>query len=341
MLKTLEMKKFLPFVLAAVLMTSCDDGDLIVTEFAFENQQLQHCGTGDVQVLYNVNNDQINESIALIFNMDEEEFINLETPVEIDLGESARIVYRTFDAEVDDYYCSEIPPATPVVVTEYRSTSGGTVTITPQLRNVDDHDGDGVPTSLEKGDAETDFPDTDGDEIPDYLDIDDDNDNVRTSEEINDEEDNSLDRYFDTDADGTPDYLDEDDDGDETITRYEDLDENGNPGNDKNDEGIPNYLNPDIVDPFPVDTFLKNTISESYRLEVAVSNLTLQNQTGDGEEITMLNYILGYFDTPSRSITLPEEEEGNEEEENETEENTDGENTDGENSDGETSATRY
>lgn len=310
------MKKVLPLLFTAVLMTSCDDGDLIVTEFGFENQQLQHCGTGNSQVLYNVNNDEINEAIAFIFEMTQEEFLNLESAKKIDLGTNARIVYRTFDSEVDDYFCSQIPPASPVVLTEYLSTSGGTVTITPQLRNTDDHDGDGVPSSIEMGDSASDFPDTDGDGIPDYLDIDDDNDNVRTADEIDRSAQNSLDRYFDTDGDGIPDYLDPDDDGDGTPTRLEDSNDDG-PVNDRNDEGTSDYLNPDIVDSYEVEFVLPNTISESYRLEVSVDNLTLQNQGGDGEEITMLNYVLGYFDTAARSITLPEEGD-NEEEENET-----------------------
>ena len=46
----------------------------------------------------------------------------------------------------------------------------------------------------------------------------------------------------------------------------------------------------------------------SFRLEVSVDNLTLQNQGEEGEEITMLNYLLGYLDTPSENITLPEED---------------------------------
>src|SRR5690606_5862929 len=176
--------------------------------------------------------------------------------------------------------------------------------------------GDGVPSSIEMGDSASDFPDTDGDGIPDYLDIDDDNDNVRTADEIDRSAQNSLDRYFDTDGDGIPDYLDPDDDGDGTPTRLEDSNDDG-PVNDRNDEGISDYLNPDIVDSYEVEFVLPNTISESYRLEVSVDNLTLQNQGGDGEEITMLNYVLGYFDTAARSITLPEEGD-NEEEENET-----------------------
>lgn len=324
------MKKLLPLFSAALLLISCDDGDLIVTEFSFENQQLQHCGTGETQVLYNVNNDQVNESIAFIFSMSEEEFLNLQAPVEITLGQANQIIYRTFDAEVDDYYCSQIPPASPRVVTEFRSTSGGKVTITPQLRNQEDHDGDGVPSAIEMEAAAATtadgFPDTDGDGIPDYLDVDDDNDNVRTKDEINASGQNSIERYFDTDGDGIPDYLDNDDDGDGVITRYEDLNKNLNPADDRND-GLANYLNPAIVDSFVVDQYITNIISRSFRLEVSVDNLTLQNQGEGGEEITMINYLLGYFDTPSRQITLPEE--GDEDEDGEGEETPEeGESTD-------------
>ena len=340
MLKTRIMKKLLPLFSAALFFISCDDGELIVTEFSFENQQLQHCGTEDTQVLYNVNNDQINESIALIFSMTEEQFLNIETPMEITLGQEDQIIYRTFDSEVEDYYCSQIPPASPKVLQEYRSTSGGTVTITPQLKNLDDHDGDGVPSEIEKeADAAAgDFPDSDADSIPDYLDIDDDNDNVPTREEIDDSAQTSLERYFDTDGDGTPDYLDEDDDGDGTITRYEDLDKDMDPTDDLND-GVPNYLNIDIIDSFTVDRFISNTFSRSYRLEVSVDNLTLQNQGEEGEEITMTNYLLGYFDTPSESITLPEEgeEDGDGTEEENPEGEGDGSEGDG-NTDGETTA---
>ena len=336
------MKKLLPFLSAALLLISCDDGELIVTEFSFEDQQLQHCGTEDTQVLYKVNNDQINESIALIFSMTEEQFLNVETPIEITLGQEDQIIYRTFDSEVGDYYCSQIPPASPQVLSEYRSTSGGTVTITPQLKNIDDHDGDGVPSAIEmEAEAETTadgFPDSDGDNIPDYLDIDDDNDNVRTKDEINTSAQTSMERYFDTDGDGTPDYLDEDDDGDGTITRYEDLNKDLDPTDDRN-EGIANYLNPEIVDVFEVDQFITNTISRSYRLEVSVDNLTLQNQGEKGEEITMINYLLGYFDTPSENITLPEEgeEDGDGTEEGTESPDGEGDGTDGdENTEGET-----
>ncbi len=50
----------------------------------------------------------------------------------------------------------------------------------------------------------------------------------------------------DTDGDNTPDYLDIDDDGDGILTRDEDADEDGDPTNDDSDgDGTPNYLDAD------------------------------------------------------------------------------------------------
>jgi len=50
----------------------------------------------------------------------------------------------------------------------------------------------------------------------------------------------------DTDGDGIPDYLDVDDDGDLIRTELEDTDGDGDPRNDDTDgDGIPNYLDAD------------------------------------------------------------------------------------------------
>lgn len=50
----------------------------------------------------------------------------------------------------------------------------------------------------------------------------------------------------DTDGDNIPNYFDVDDDGDGVLTKYEDLDNDGDPTNDDDDsDGIPNYLDSD------------------------------------------------------------------------------------------------
>lgn len=74
---------------------------------------------------------------------------------------------------------------------------------------IDDHDGDGVPSYIE-----------------DY------NMNL----DVNDE---------DTDEDEIPDYFDVDDDGDGVATIFEDIDGDGDPTNDIGANGIPKYLDPE------------------------------------------------------------------------------------------------
>ncbi|HET8754214.1 MAG TPA: hypothetical protein VFM59_07615 [Salinimicrobium sp.] len=307
------MKKFFLLSFMYFMFLSCDDGDFIVTDFNFENKNLSTCGTGENRVLYNINNEGVFESIAFVFKEAALERLEEEnSQVEIKLNSENEIIYRTFDSEVgENYFCNQIPPINPKVVQEYRSTTGGTVIITAVLNNENDHEADGVPSAEEGIDANPPL-DTDADGIPNYLDIDDDNDNVRTSVEINTSQikaENTANNYPDTDADGTPNYLDADDDQDGTITRYEDLDENGTPVNDTNDENIPNYLNPEIVDSFTVDELLSNSFSRSFRFDVNIFNLTLQRQGGEGEQIRLDEYYLGYFDSEPEMVTLPETEE--------------------------------
>ena len=86
--------------------------------------------------------------------------------------------------------------------------------------------------------------DTDVDGIPDYLDIDDDNDTIMTmNEDVNMNGDPTDD---DTDSDGTPNYLDDDDDGDGVSTIFEDFNMNGNLDDDDFDsDTVPDYLDSD------------------------------------------------------------------------------------------------
>lgn len=132
------------------------------------------------------------------------------------------------------------------------------------------------------------FPeDTDGDNLPDYLDEDSDNDGVPDRTEghdydrngipevsfigsdkdndglddgyegataidvdVNDEIDDPVNDLPDTDGDGESDYRDADDDGDGKMTRDEDVNKDGNYTNDDVDgNGIPDYLEPNSSEP--------------------------------------------------------------------------------------------
>ncbi len=126
-----------------------------------------------------------------------------------------------------------------------------------------DDDNDGVYTVFEDYDAD-DNPineDTDGDLIPDYLDVDDDGDGVHTQfEGVNPDNDGNpntgdtqdTDCAIDNNCDNVPDYLDNNDDGDPFLTEDEEPDPNGDgdpeDALDTDENGIPNYLQPDNDD---------------------------------------------------------------------------------------------
>jgi len=111
-----------------------------------------------------------------------------------------------------------------------------------------DADSDGVPTTTEdlNGDTNLANDDNDLDGIPNYLDNDDDGDLVLTSVEYVFAKRNvtlGASIPLDTDNDGTANYLDNDDDGDGLLTWREDYNQDGNPANDDtNSNGTPDYL---------------------------------------------------------------------------------------------------
>lgn len=114
-----------------------------------------------------------------------------------------------------------------------------------------DFDADGVPNIDEdlNGNGDPTDDDTDGDGIPNYLDPDDDNDTVMTSDEITGigAGNQPLAIFIDTDEDGIENYLDDDDDGDETLTIDEDYNGNGDPiDDDTNNNNIPDFLDPEV-----------------------------------------------------------------------------------------------
>jgi hypothetical protein len=77
--------------------------------------------------------------------------------------------------------------------------------------NESDHDGDGIPSWMEDLNENRNIldDDTDGDETPNFADVDDDGDGKPTREEIIINEDGSI-EFPDTNGNGTPDYLDPD-----------------------------------------------------------------------------------------------------------------------------------
>ncbi len=115
-----------------------------------------------------------------------------------------------------------------------------------------DNDNDGVSTMDEdlNGDGYPGNDDTDNDGIPNYLDPDDDNDNVDTITETTGIGAGFGQQYIfiDTDADGIENYIDNDDDGDGILSVFEDYNNNGTPlDDDLNNNDIPDFLDPDVT----------------------------------------------------------------------------------------------
>ncbi|PKA84314.1 hypothetical protein ATE92_2496 [Ulvibacter sp. MAR_2010_11] len=285
------MVRILILCLFIYFFTACNDGDVIVTTFDFDDANLQTCEGSSSYVFFKINSGGF-ESISLQITTSEEFFLESSTQ-EFALNTTSNIVnYRNYDAAVTaSYFCSSIPPTSPTVTTDYIGTSGTAILIT--TTTLDDND------SIDE-DPNNDL-DTDGDLIPNYYDYDDDGDNVPTSLEIG----SDLENPRDFDGDGIPDYLDPDDDNDGTLTRYE-AGGGFDPITTVTDPEVgPDYLNPAITTSVIIDEYRTHTYSLSSDISLSLQGLVLIN--GE-EEITQENIDLGtQQDVVSGTVTITPE----------------------------------
>lgn len=258
-----------------LLLTSCDDGDIIVTSFDFEEQNLQYCEGASSLVFLKINN-STQESIAFNLNQDPL-FLENTAVTQIQLNTSNFVIYRSFNANVTaSYFCSSIPPTQPTITLEFTATEGTAQTTV--VNTLDDNDG--VDEMFEVDENSEEEQDTDNDGLPDFYDLDDDGDNVPTSLEINndDGDDNPFTNPLDTDGDGIPNFLDDDDDGDGVLTRNESSDGDSNPSNDITDAAVgPDYLNPDVTNEIIINEYRQHTFTVSSTVSVLLQNITFVN----------------------------------------------------------------
>ena len=273
-----SMMRRLFFFLSLLVLVACDDGDILTVELDFD-QELERCDNDVASyLLYDTRTDP-NESLTLLIpkSTETELFFTTATTNVLDInGSTVRFNYRTYNTSPDGLLC-DILTSQDLVIREDYEADQGMVYITSTI--VDD-DNDDIPSVDEYGPGGIANPqDSDGDGIPDYLDEDDDNDNVLTRNELDnqnlDGDDNPLTNPLDTDGDGTPNYLDDDDDGDEVLTRLEDSNGNMNPLDDFviNTEGITiaRFLYDAEATPFADSGFIDNSytrvVTTSFRVE--------------------------------------------------------------------------
>ena len=282
----INMRTRLLLIFLPVLFLGCNDGDIIVTNFDFQDAQLQQCGDDANSVFFKIN-PQVNESISLIIPTTQELFIESGTQSFNLSGTGSIVNYRGFDDSVSSsYFCNPIPPTSPNVILEYIGTSGMARLISETT--LDDFDGIDFVSSdelLQEG-----FGDFDGDGIPNYHDFDDDGDNVLTSQEIGDDPLNPR----DTDLDGIPDYLDPDDDNDGVLTINEDIDQNLNPANDiATPGGLPNYLDPEVAISVVIEAYKEHVYNRTSDGTIIIDNLVLVSTQ---EQIIIETYSLGVIE---------------------------------------------
>jgi hypothetical protein len=250
---------------------SCDDGDIITVEFDFEDT-FSSCGN---LVFYKTKREPA-ESMSISFTgLTLAELLLVGTnDTLVTKTTSNTFNYRTYaNATLPStgLFCTNIPSSEAQIIEDYESKNAE-ATITTVL--IED-DNDGIPAALEdiNGNGNLKDDDTDGDGIPNYIDVDDDGDNILTKDENPDPNgDKSLADAQDTDGDGTPDYLDNDDDGDGVLTRDEENDtQNQNPKDDiTNSAAGPDYLNPDVKTSEPATAYRTHTYSQSYKITVFI-----------------------------------------------------------------------
>lgn len=255
------MKKIFYLFSLIIFSVSCDDGDIITTSFDFDDANLQLCGDSGSYVFYKINSEGT-ESISLRLGQDESIFLESADRNFTLEGGSNFANYRIYDGTVtSDYFCADIPPTSPGVSRDFLASSGVAQLLVETT--LDDNDGIDEPVDDEL--------DTDMDGIPNYIDFDDDGDNVPTSVELGDNDPDTDPRN--SDDDDIPDYLDPDDDNDMIPTINEDRNMNLNPADDIDNVEIgPNYLNPQVVDSFPIEEYRLHTWSLSSSISLILAN---------------------------------------------------------------------
>ncbi|MFB9057554.1 hypothetical protein ACFFU9_12465 [Mariniflexile ostreae] len=284
--------------LSFLMFLSCDDGDIITVEFDFENN-FDSCG----ELVFYKTKKEPAESMSILFkNLTLEQLLQVGDNDTLITSSTGNIFnYRTYSnatLPTTGLFCSDIPSSEVQIIEDYESEGGEATIITVLIED----DNDGIPAHLEdrNGNGDLTDDDTDGDGIPDYLDADDDGDNVLTKDENPDPNgDGDFSDAQDTDGDGIPDYLDNDDDGDGVLTRDEENDtQNQNPKDDiTNSEVGPDYLNKDIKNSVPATAYRTHTYTQVYKISLYL-DISIRIISQDDYYFGTLNNL------PSKTVTV-------------------------------------
>lgn len=280
-----------------LLITSCDDGDVILVQLDFDDS-FEACGE---LVFYNVRENppeslslQINSPTLTLDDVLETDFIDTDSFI-VELvnpeilgtidGSSNLFNYRSYNTFSSNLFCNDVPPSNLGISEDLSSSSGNFIITTTFLED----DEDGIPAEMEdlNGNGDLYDDDTDGDGLPNFMDEDDDGDNVLTKTELidydeDDDDDNPLTDPQDTDEDGVPNYLDTDDDDDLVLTiDEENITQDENPSNDYTNPNLADYLNPQVYTTEPATAYRIHNIKQTFEVSLIVENISFPTLTQD------------------------------------------------------------
>ncbi len=125
------MKRLFVLLIITILFQSCDDGDVIITTFDFDDAALKTCGSVGNYVFYKENT-QVFESLSL--RLGTTDSIYKDPGIKIyELSDNTSFVnYRSYNGPLgSNYFCSSIPPTSPKIESNYLAVSGkAEVTVT-------------------------------------------------------------------------------------------------------------------------------------------------------------------------------------------------------------------
>lgn len=126
------MKKIRTFLILIGLLSACSDGDLQVETIDFTAISIQSCSE-DNQLFFKISGDE-----AIILEASENLIVNEVTdpgdPRTSAIPGSSQFSYRFFSANVNNaYFCSNLPPTTPIVNDELEATAGTVSVITEEI----------------------------------------------------------------------------------------------------------------------------------------------------------------------------------------------------------------
>lgn len=120
------MKKLFLF-LFLVFGLSCNDGNIDISSFEFEDE-VTICGS-ETYTLYRLSTDGQREALIVTLNelqIRKDEDIVL--PVSVTIDGQYTVTYRLFDDQLtDDYFCAAVPPIEPNVLKDWRGVSGAII----------------------------------------------------------------------------------------------------------------------------------------------------------------------------------------------------------------------